>query len=76
MISKSTAAVYLTGVACLSFFVGWLIPFWFGRRYKYSTKKQWGLFYTIDCELGSCINIGGAIRTETVDFLGGSGTCE
>ena len=71
---KLKYAVYLSAVAFLFLFIGWFIPFWFGRWYGYSSKKQWGLFYTIICEIGNCTTVAGAIRTGLVDFLGTSVT--
>ena len=71
---KIKAASYFAIFSWILLCIGWFIPFWFGRVYKYSSKRQWGLFYIIQCEIGNCTTIAGPIKTESVDFLGSTTT--
>ena len=70
---KLRLTVYLTVIGCLLLFIGWLIPYWFGRRYENNTKTEWGLFYSINCKLGRCVTVEGTLRSDSVDFVGGGG---
>lgn len=68
---RARTAYALTFTSFLFILVGWISPFWFGRFYESSrSKKQWGLFYVIICEIGSCTNVGRILDKDHVDFGG------
>ncbi|XP_045212364.2 uncharacterized protein LOC123563571 [Mercenaria mercenaria] len=68
---RARTAYSLTITSFLLILVGWIIPFWFGRFYESSqSKKQWGLFYVILCEIGNCTNVAGVLNKANVDFGG------
>ncbi|KAL4240759.1 hypothetical protein ACF0H5_001548 [Mactra antiquata] len=71
MRTRTKTAYVLTFTSTVAFIIGWVIPFWFGRFYENTrSKKQWGLFYVIDCRPGNCTSTAGVLRNENVDFGG------
>lgn len=68
---RARTAYILTITSFLFILVGWISPFWFGRFYDITrSKKQWGLFYVILCEIGNCTNVARILSSQDVDFGG------